>query len=159
MKDRILNGLMLVAVAAALAMAWLKGVPENARPLPIAALTVPEATAAPSPAEAFRARRREEREMERSLLQTLLDAGGADADAKARAEARLLSLTQYTETEIAVEAALSAQGYDQALCVAQDGSLTLFLPGKVTQDEADYFFNLARDISGLDPGQIRLTGL
>ncbi len=150
---------MLAAVAVALAVAWMKGAPEGARPLPISALTVPEATAAPSPAQVFRARRREEREMERTLLQTLLDAGGAEAEAKSRAEARLLELTEYTETEIAVEAALSAQGYAEALCVAQDGSLTLFLPEEVTRDQADYFFTLARDVSGFSPEQIRLTGL
>lgn len=157
MKDRILNGLMLIAVAAALALTWVRGGPEQEDSLPIQALTA-AATAAPHPAEVYRARRAQERQMEASLLTALMESASAAPETKARAQEQLLSVTGQTELELLVEAAFAAHGCPEALCVARDGGVTLFLPTEITREEADYFFSLARDASGLAPENIRLTG-
>ena len=49
MKDRVLNILMLAAVAAALVLTFLKGAPEPETGLPLASIAAPAAPAAPHP--------------------------------------------------------------------------------------------------------------
>ena len=155
MKDRVLNILMLAAVAAALVLTFLKGAPEPETGLPLATNA---ATAAPHPAEIYRARRRETRAMEQSLLTTLASGELTDAETRTMAEKQLVEITANDETELAVEGALAAHGYADALCVARNGSMTVFLPGEITADEAAFFLEIARDASGLEPESIRLTG-
>ena len=155
MKDRVLNILMLAAVAAALVLTFLKGTPDSETGLPLATIA---ATAAPHPAEIYRARRRETRAMEQSLLTTLASGELTDAETRTMAEKQLVEITANDETELAVEGALAAHGYADALCVARNGSMTVFLPGEITADEAAFFLEIARDASGLEPESIRLTG-
>ena len=155
MKDRILNVLMLAAVAAALVLTFLKGAPESAAGLPLASVA---ATTAPHPAEVYRARRRETRAMEQSLLTTLAASELTNPETRSMAEVQLIEITANDEIELAVEGALAAHGYADALCVARNGSMTVFLPGELTADEAAFFLEIARDASGLEPENIRLTG-
>ena len=158
MKDRILNILMLAAVAAALILTFLKGAPVTAVGLPMASVAQPTATISPHPAEIYRARRKETRAMEQSLLTTLIDSEQTAPETKAMAEQQLIEITSNDEIELAVEGALAAQGYTDALCVSRDGSMTVFLPTEITAEEAAYFLEMAQDASGLPPENIRLTG-
>ena len=158
MKDRILNILMLAAVAAALILTFLKGAPVTAVGLPMASVAQPTATISPHPAEIYRARRKETRAMEQSLLTTLIDSEQTAPETKAMAEQQLIEITSNDEIELAVEGALSANGYTDALCVSRDGSMTVFLPTEITAEEAAYFLEMAQDASGLPPENIRLTG-
>ena len=157
MKDRILNILMLAAVAAALILTFLKGPPDTEAGLPMASVAQPAAIA-PHPAEVYRARRKETRAMEQSLLTTLIDSEQTVPETKAMAEQQLIAITTNEEIELAVEGALAANGYTDALCVSRDGSMTVFLPTEITAEEAAYFLEMAQDASGLPPENIRLTG-
>ena len=158
MKDRILNILMLAAVAAALILTFLKGAPDTAVGLPMASVAQPAATISPHPAEIYRARRKETRAMEQSLLTTLIDSEQTAPETKTMAEQQLITITSNDEIELAVEGALAANGYTDALCVSRDGSMTVFLPAEITADDAAYFLEMAQDASGLPPENIRLTG-
>ena len=158
MKDRILNVLMLAAVAAALIWTFLKGPPDTEAGLPMASVAQPAVTIAPHPAEVYRARRKETRAMEQSLLTTLIDSEHTAPEAKTMAEQQLITITSNDEIELAVEGALAANGYTDALCVSRDGSMTVFLPTEITADDAAYFLEMAQDASGLTPENIRLTG-
>ena len=158
MKDRILNVLMLAAVAAALILTFLKGAPDTAVGLPMASVAQPAATISPHPAEIYRARRKETRAMEQSLLTTLIDSEQTAPETKTMAEQQLITITSNDEIELAVEGALAANGYTDALCVSRDGSRTVFLPTEITAEEAAYFLEMAQDASGLPPENIRLTG-
>ena len=158
MKDRILKVLMLAAVAAALILTFLKGAPVTAVGLPMASVAQPTATISPHPAEIYRARRKETRAMEQSLLTTLIDSEQTAPETKAMAEQQLIEITSNDEIELAVEGALAANGYTDALCVSRDGSMTVFLPTEITAEEAAYFLEMAQDASGLPPENIRLTG-
>ena len=157
MKDRILNVLMLAAVAAALILTFLKGPPDTEAGLPMASVAQPAAIA-PHPAEVYRARRKETRAMEQSLLTTLIDSEQTVPETKAMAEQQLIAITTNEEIELAVEGALAANGYTDALCVSRDGSMTVFLPTEIDAEKAAYFLEIAQDASGLAAENIRLTG-
>ena len=158
MKDRILNILMLGAVAAALILTFTRAGREPAGALPTTAAVSPAATAAPRPAEVYRARRRETRALEQSMLTALSESGHTAPETKALAEQQLLDIAKNDEIELAVEGAFAARGYTDALCVSRDGSMTVFLPTEITADQAAFFLEIARDISGLEAENIRLTG-
>ena len=158
MKDRVLNILMLAAVAAALILTFLKGSPDTEAGLPMASVAQPAVPIAPHPAEVYRARRKETRSMEQSLLTTLIDSEHTAPETKTMAEQQLIGITSNDEIELAVEGALAANGYTDALCVSRDGSMTVFLPTEITAEEAAYFLEMAQDASGLPPENIRLTG-
>ena len=158
MKDRILNILMLAAVAAALILSFFKSTPETGTSLPMASISSPAAAASPHPAEVYRTRRKETRAMEKSLLTALIESEHTVPETKEMAERQMLEITKNDETELAVEGALAAGGYADALCVARDGSMTVFLPTEISADEAAYFLEITQDASGLSPENIRLTG-
>ena len=158
MKDRIMNILMLGAVAAALILTFLKGIPETGTSLPMASFTQASPTVSPHPADVYRARRKETRAMEQSLLSTLIESEHTDSETKTLAEQQLVAITANDEIELAVEGALAAHGYTDSLCVARDGSMTVFLPTEIQADEAAFFLEIARDASGLQAENIRLTG-
>ena len=96
--------------------------------------------------------------MEQSLLTTLIESENTAPETKAMAEQQLIEITANDETELAVEGALAAQGYADALCVSRDGSMTVFLPTEIDAEKAAYFLEMAQDASGLAAENIRLTG-
>ena len=74
------------------------------------------------------------------------------------AGAQLLAAAADAEIELAVEAALTGRGYDQALCVCRKGKITLF-PGRALQDaDAALLFPLILEISGIPAENIRISG-
>ena len=161
MKDRILNTLMLLAVAAALILSLVRGAPtetDAGLPLPVAAVPTPAPTAAPHPADAYRAERADTRAKEEALLLALISSPQTAPDARTLAEAAILDMTKNDEIELAVEAALAAEGFDKGLCVAREGEVTVFFPGEITEREAAFILDIACSASGLDAQNIRLTG-
>ncbi len=158
MKDRLLNLLMLLTVGLALGLTWLR------EPAPSASLTLPAAAVTPRPsptlhpAESYQMRRAETRRQERASLLSLLESPAASQEAKAAAEEQLLSLARQEEIELAAEAALLGKGYDHALAVAREGSLTLLLRQELTGPQAELILALAQEASGLEREQIRITG-
>ena len=161
MKDRILNLLMMAAVAAALGFSLLRGggeAYEPSLPFSTAFTAAPAAVQSPSPAVLYRRERQERRRQERETLLSL--SGGADTEAEMRAlaEKQLLEMARNDETELAVEAALAARGYAEGLCVARQEEVTVFLPQALTAQEAALLMDLTREVSGLPAENIRLTG-
>ena len=161
MKDRILNILMLIAVAAALMFTWLRSPRdvETAGPSPLlSVLPTVSPTAAPHPAEAYRARRAESRKQEKQVLLSLIEGEFTLDGTRALAQEQLLRVTEQEETELAVEAALAAWGDAYALCSVRDGAATVFVSVPLTQQQAALALDIAREASGLDMENIRVTG-
>lgn len=158
MKDKILNGLMLLTVALALFFSLTQGSDPPAAPM--AALKAgPTLLPAPTltPAEDYRARRQSSRAQEQALLRALIQSQATTPEIRTLAEEQLLSMTGWMETELAVEAALAAKGYSQALCVAREGSVTILLPQPLDQQEAALILALAQEASGVKKTNIRIA--
>ena len=109
MKDRIMNTLMLLTVAAALILTLIRGTPEPeaAFDAPIVA-GYPTAlpTNTPHPTDAYRRERAETRKTEQIMLQALIDSAFTAPETRTLAETQLLQAASQMETELAVEAAV-----------------------------------------------------
>ena len=162
-KDRVLNMLMLLAVGAALIVTWSRPSPEPepAMPLPVANVPTPALTAAPTvvpdPIAAYREKRESDRRREEQALLALIDGKQVSAETRADAQAQLLQMQQNLETELAVEAALIARGYPDALCVARQGAVTILMNGEIGESDAALILYLAQEASGTDPENIRIS--
>ncbi|MBR1586533.1 MAG: SpoIIIAH-like family protein [Clostridia bacterium] len=156
MKDRILNTLMLLTVAAALVFSLLRGgAPEEEAVSPLLSVTVLPTL---HPAESYRARRAETRRQEQALLTDALENPQLPDATRALAQDQLQAMLRSDEVELAVEAALAGQGYPQALCVCRGGALTIFTGQPLTDRDAALIFALAEEISGIDGQNIRVSG-
>ena len=161
MKDKVLNALTLLTVAAALVLTLLRGAPEPDAPSRApAVIAMPTAapTAAPHPAQAYRARRAEVRQQEQAMLQLLLDSEGTTPEIRALAGEQALATAAQEETELAVEAALAGKGYENALCVVRSGSATVFTGTALTAPDAALIRQLVQEAADIPPENIRLTG-
>ena len=158
-KDRVLNILMLLAVGAALAVTWGRPSPESDTTLmlPIADTPVPAPTATPDPIAAYRERREQDRRQEEQALLTLIEGDRAAAETRADAQAQLLQLQRNREIELAVEAALIARGYPDALCVARQDAVTILMNREIGESDAALILYLAQEASGADPKNIRIS--
>lgn len=158
MKDRILNLLMLLAVAAALAVTWLRDAPEQAAwPTEALFTDAPAPAVTASPGQDYRARRAESRRRERELLLKLMDNAATDENTRALAEEQLLQVTAREEIELAVEAALAARGDADALCEARQGAMTVFVSRPLDAREAALLLEIAMEASGLSGENIRFA--
>lgn len=158
MKDKILNILMLLSVAAALLFTLLNEKNLPAQPvlsLPSVATLAPTAT--PRPIDSYRARRESTRKEELTVLSALSENPLAEEEIRKMAQMQLTEITQRNETELAVEAALIARGYADALCIFQSGSLTILLTETLTEQDAQWIFALASEISSLKMENIRIS--
>ena len=158
MKDKILNTLMLLSVAAALIFTWMN----EKKPVstPTLALTVPATlapTASPRPIDAYRAQRERTRQEETAALSALSENALADEDIRRMAQIQFTEIAQRNEIELAVEAALITRGYPDALCVFQSGTLTVLLSEPLAETDAQWIFQLAKEISGLEMENIRIS--
>ena len=162
MRDRIFNGVTLLAVAAAVILTLLRGggaVPSQDAGLPFSPVPpAASATAAPHPAQAYRARRAEVRQQEQAMLQLLLDSEGTTPEIRALAGEQALATAAQEETELAVEAALAGKGYENALCVVRSGSATVFTGTALTAPDAALIRQLVQEAADIPPENIRLTG-
>lgn len=158
MKDKILNILLLLTVAAALVLTLIRGKPYQESPaMALTALPTLVPTATPHPVDAYRARRADTRAQEQALLRALVQSDQTSKETRAQAEKQLLEASAWMETELAVEAALAAQGYGQALCVARAGAVTILIPQEITAKEAALILALAQEASGAAAENIRIA--
>lgn len=156
MKDKILNTLLLLTVAAALGITYFKGAPAPAA----APAQPPLAAAAPTrhPVEAYRERRSAAREKEQAELRAAAENGAWSAETRQLAEETLRQALRSDEAELAVEAALAARGYSEALCVYRQGKMTVFADRALTPQDAALILDLAREAAGVEPENIRISG-
>lgn len=151
-RDRILNVLMLAAVALALGLTFAQ---DSAASPALSLSTVPPQAPSPSPAAAYRARREQERTQEEISLRQLADSG-ASAETRAQAQAALLALQTNREAELTVEAVLSGLGYDQALCTIQGETVHIILSQPLSDSQAAMLLALAQEASGAAAENIRI---
>ena len=162
MKDRILNLFMLLTVAAALIFTLVKAPPEGAAggTAPFrTALPAPSPSPTPEPLDAYRSRRAESRCQEQAALAVLIENENTAGEIRRLAEAQLLEMTAHSEAELAVEAALTARGYEKALCVVRADAVNVFLSQEISAQDAALILALAREASGAAPENIRIAGL
>ena len=160
MKDRILNGLMLVTVAAALFLTLIRGAPdvETAFDAPVVSYPTAAPTVTPHPADLYRQRRVESRQLERSMLQTLIDSEYTAPETRLLAQEQMMETARQMETELAVEAALAGKGYGEALCVVRENTVTVMTGTELTAADAALLLDIIREASGAAPENIRMTG-
>ena len=154
-----MNALLMATVAGALAVTLTRpsGMPGAEAALWTAVPTVMPA-ATPDPVQAYRDRRQGTRAQDQAALTALAGAEDADPEARRLARMMLLETAENDETELAVEAALAAQGMGDALCVARRGSVTVFLSGQLTDSQAALILEIARQSSGAELENIRVAG-
>lgn len=155
MKDRLLNILMLAAVAAALILSYVKGAPAADGLSPS-----PAVTALPTvhPVTVFRGEREQVRAREKKELTALAQDGTASEESRFRAQEALSDMLRADETELAVEAVLAAKGYADALCVYRQGSLTVLLGSEIRDTDARLILDLAKETAGIEKENVRISG-
>ena len=158
MKDRILNGLMLLFVFAALISVFWTGGEKRAAGGTNEIVSMETEEEGEDPVVSYRERRRALRSEEKSALLSLIGKEEKSAESRALAEKQLLDMCQSDETELAVEAALLSRGYERALCVARQGEVYVFLPQEVTEKDAKLFLEIAHLASQADMENIRVSG-
>ena len=160
MKDRIMNALMLLTVAAALILTLVRGVPEpeGAFDAPIVAYSTAAPTSTPHPADVYRRQRTESRQMEQAMLEALIDSAFIAPETRELAEKQLLETAAQMETELAVEAALAGKGYAKALCVARENTVTVMTGTALSAPDAALLLTVITEASGVSPENIRMTG-
>ena len=161
MKDRIMNALMLLTVAAALILTLVRGAPEpeTAFDAPIVSSFATAApTNTPHPADVYRQQRAESRQMEQAMLQALIGSAFTAPETRALAEKQLLETAEQMETELAVEAALAGKGYTKALCVARENTVTVMTGTALSAPDAALLLTVITEASGVSPENIRMTG-
>ena len=151
MKDKILNALMLLTVAAALGITLLRSPGEESAPL-----SLPELKPAVTlhPAQAYRQRRSAARREEEAALAALIQ----QEETRDTAQAQLQEMVNAREIELAIEGALAGKGYPNGLCVYRKGRLTVFVDGHINSHDAALLSDLAQEIAGISPQNIRITG-
>ena len=155
MKDRILNGCMLIAVAAAvIATLFSQSAAPEKELLPLT-LTAPTAAPTIHPAEAYRAHRRETREQETEALCALMD--GGEEEARLLAQSQLLEMAKNAEIELAAEGALTARGYAFALCVSRGGEAVVFVEGPIQERDAALVMAIVESAADIPRENIRVT--
>ena len=148
---------MLCAVAGALLLSLKKGgAPSGDLRLALKPASAP-AEALPAD-QAYRERRRETRQREQAALEAMIAGESTDPETRALAAEMLRDLVRNDETELAVEAALAARGWTDALCVARQGEAAVLLSHALTEQEANLILEIARTASGNDGEIIRVIG-
>ena len=155
MKDRILNGCMLIAVAAAVIAALFSQSSAPEKELLPLTLTAPTAAPTVHPAEAYRALRRETREQETEALCALMD--GGEEEARLLAQSQLLEMAKNAEIELAAEGALTARGYAFALCVSRRGEAVVFVEGPIQERDAALVMAIVESAADIPRENIRVT--
>ena len=159
MKDRIMNVLMLITVGAALILS-LNGAP-SAQDRPalsqvfISSSDVPLPT--PRPIDSFRTQREEDRRQSIQALTRIQENPEMAAALRSLAGEQLLQLLRCQETECALEAALIAKGYENALCIVDKERLTVFAAAPLQPEDMALIAHLAQEIAGILPENIRIS--
>ena len=157
MKDKILNVLMLLSVAAALIFTFIyekKGVSAPVLSLLPSATFSP--TPSPRPIDAYRLHRERTRQEESSALSALSQNALADEEIRRMAQMQLTEIAERNEIELAAEATLIARGYPDALCIFQAGNMTVLLTKSLSEADAAWIFQLIREVTKLEMENIRV---
>lgn len=156
MKDRILNTLLLLTVAAALGVSLLRGAP----PSDAALLSDAPIQTQPTlhPGQAYREQRARRRRQEQTEIAAALAGEALSAEARRDLEDALVFALQADEKELAVEGALAGLGYENALCVYREGTLTVFADRALTERDAALILDLARENAHVAEENVRITG-
>jgi len=155
MKERILNGLMILVVLLCL------GITLNSRPpeeIPVLSLDNTFVSAAPSPTLPPLEKCRKDRETQRKEAIHSLTWLSQDPSAalQKEAQAALLSLHATMEIETAAESMLCAMGYPDNVCILQKDGLLLFTQPSVKQEDTLPILQSAAGLSSLPPEKIHL---
>jgi len=158
MKDRILNGMMLLMVALALGISFFQGEKEEEDTAAVVMQEKPvlQATAVPHPIHQYRSQRERQRQEELSALKILWENEDTDASLRALAGEQIMEITKNAEVELAVEAALIARGQD-GICIFRKGKMTIFTSGEMDPAAAALIFHLAMETAGIEMENIRLA--
>ena len=143
-----MNGLMMLIVGLSLAITLSREEPQSisvSSPLPS------QQAEETHPLEVYRRERSEARKRETEALRELTAKGDQ------RAEEMLHTLIQREETEWAAEGVLAGQGYENAICVAREENLTVFLSHALSHEEAERLFLLLEAVSGIEKENIHLS--
>ncbi|MBQ9263885.1 MAG: SpoIIIAH-like family protein [Clostridia bacterium] len=158
MKDRILNALMLLTVAAALTLTLFRA--DGAREETASALPpITAVTALPTarPIDAYRQHRETERQQEQAALLALAASEQTTPELRALSEEQLRQMTADSETELALEAVLIARGYEDALCVCRGSSVTVLSGRSLQEADAALIVALAQEIAAIPAENIRVS--
>ena len=155
MKDRILNICMLAMVTLALLLSLRGGEQLPVPALKSALVTHPAPTDAP-PLQQYRMERQQSRQQLLQALTALQENKEMDGSLRQAAAEQLLSLSPQWETELALEAALAAKGYE-GICVMEQGKITIFLTGELSDREAALLQGLIREWADVEAENIRIA--
>lgn len=155
MKDRILNICMLALVALALLLS-LRGDDQLPAPALESALVAHPAPTDAPPLQQYRLERQQSRYQLLQALTALQENREMDGSLQQAATEQLLSLSQQWETELALEAALAAKGYE-GVCVMEQGKITLFLTGELSARDAALLQGLILEWAGIEAENIRIS--
>ena len=148
MKEKIMNGLMLLIVGLSLAITLSREQPES---MAVSALLPLQQAEEIHPLEAYRLERSDARKRETEALKELAALGDHQA------EEMLHAIIRREEMEWAAEGVLAGQGYENAICVAQEENLTIFISHALSKEEAERLFLLMEAALGLEKENIHLS--
>ena len=96
----------------------------------------------PSPDAQYRQEREQQRAQEMSVLSALAQTGDQQAGG------HLQTLIQYAEAELAVEAALEAMGFEQAVCAVRENAVFVCLPERLDAATAQQIIEICMKMTG-----------
>ena len=154
MKDRILNGLMLLTVALALLLS-LRTSPQTQ---PVLSPQNADALLTPAdPVAAYRTRREQQRRREEETLRTLSSDASCTQALREQARQMILDIRIRTEKELAAEAAAIGRGYGDAVCTLAGDTLLFVLQCPIAPEEAAQLTALAAQATGVSRENIRIS--
>ena len=106
----------------------------------------------------YRLERERVRSQELDLLQQMVNNPNVTEESKKSAEARILELQALMETELLVENAIKAQGYENAiLIVQQDGAIVIVDAPELSSAEIRLIAQIAAQSTGFRASQISIS--
>lgn len=151
MKDRILNALMLLTVAAALGVS-IRSTPDA---VPVQSSADTWLTSV-DPVAAYRERRTEQRKREEEALAVLLADESCDAALRAQARETLLTMQRCAETEQIAEALAIGRGYGDTVCTLAGETLFFVLQKPIATADAAQLIALAAQATGVSAENVRI---
>jgi len=106
----------------------------------------------------YRLERERVRSREFDVLQQMINNPNVTTESKTEAEKKLLQLQEIMETELLVENAVKAQGYDNAILIMQqDGALVIVDSPELSSQEILLIAQIASQSTGFRASQINIS--
>jgi hypothetical protein len=119
--------------------------------------TASTALVSKTPLAAYQQKREQTRQQDMAALQTLAANDAVDQSARDQAQGELIEVVRCSESELAIEGALTGAGFAPCVAVVQRGAVTILVEKKeLTQEEATTILTLAAAHSGEAPENIRV---